>query len=60
MFKRLNIDVKKVNTGQADAYEAMKRNEMAATVLSNAMPAPAIARLRPAGSAYLMASATGA
>jgi TRAP-type uncharacterized transport system substrate-binding protein len=48
VFKRLNIDVKKVNTGQADAYEAMKRNEMAATVLSNAMPAPAIGRLRPA------------
>src|SRR5262245_27448248 len=48
VFKRLNIDVKEVNTGQADAYEAMKRNEMAATILSNAMPAPAIARLRPA------------
>ena len=40
--------MKEVNIGQADAYEAMKRNEMAATVLSNAMPAPAIARLRPA------------
>jgi hypothetical protein len=48
VFRRLNIDVKEVNTGQADAYEAMKRNEMAATLLSNAMPAPAIARLRPA------------
>jgi TRAP-type uncharacterized transport system substrate-binding protein len=48
VFRRLNIDVKEVNTGQADAYEAMKRGEMAATVLSNAMPAPAIARLRPA------------
>jgi uncharacterized protein len=48
VFKRLNIEVKQVNTGQADAYEAMKRNEMAGTVLSNAMPAPAIARLRPA------------
>jgi uncharacterized protein len=48
VFRRLNIDVKEVNTGQADAYEAMKRNEMAATILSNAMPAPAIARLRPA------------
>jgi uncharacterized protein len=48
VFKRLNVDVKEVNTGQADAYEAMKRNEMAGTILSNAMPAPAIARLRPA------------
>jgi TRAP-type uncharacterized transport system substrate-binding protein len=48
VFKRLNIDVKEVNVGQADAYEAMKRNEMAGTILSNAMPAPAIARLRPA------------
>ncbi len=48
VFRRLNIEVKEVNTGQADAYEAMKRNEMAATLLSNAMPAPAIARLRPA------------
>jgi TRAP-type uncharacterized transport system substrate-binding protein len=47
VFKRLDIEVKEVNTGQADAYEAMKRNEMAGTVLSNAMPAPAIARLRP-------------
>jgi TRAP-type uncharacterized transport system substrate-binding protein len=48
VFRRLNIEVKEVNTGQADAYEAMKRNEMAGTILSNAMPAPAIARLRPA------------
>lgn len=48
VFKRLNIDVKEVNVGQADAYEAMKRGDMAATILSNAMPAPAIARLRPA------------
>ena len=48
VFKRLNIEVKEVNVGQADAYEAMKRNEMAGTLLSNAMPAPAIARLRPA------------
>jgi TRAP transporter TAXI family solute receptor len=48
VFKRLNIEVKEVNVGQADAYEAMKRGEMAATLLSNAMPAPAIARLRPA------------
>jgi TRAP-type uncharacterized transport system substrate-binding protein len=48
VFRRLQIDVKEVNTGQADAYEAMKRNEMAGTILSNAMPAPAIARLRPA------------
>ena len=48
VFKRLNIEVKEINTGQADAYEGMKRNEIAATILSNAMPAPAIARLRPA------------
>jgi len=48
VFRRLNIEVREVNTGQADAYEAMKRNEMAGTILSNAMPAPAIARLRPA------------
>jgi TRAP-type uncharacterized transport system substrate-binding protein len=47
VFRRLNIEVTEVNTGQADAYEAMKRNEMAGTILSNAMPAPAIARLRP-------------
>jgi TRAP-type uncharacterized transport system substrate-binding protein len=48
VFKRLNIEVTEVNTGQADAYEAMKRNEMAATILSNAMPSPAVGRLRPA------------
>ena len=48
VFRRLNIEVTEVNTGQADAYEAMKRNEMAGTVLFNAMPAPAIARLRQA------------
>jgi TRAP transporter TAXI family solute receptor len=46
IFKRLNIEVKEVNTGQADAYEAMKRNEMAATMLSNAMPSPAVSKLR--------------
>lgn len=48
VFKRLNIEVKEVNTGQGDAHEAMKRGEMAGTILSNAMPSPAIARLRPA------------
>jgi TRAP-type uncharacterized transport system substrate-binding protein len=48
VFRRLNIEVTEINTGQADAYEAMKRNEIAGTILSNAMPAPAIARLRPA------------
>jgi uncharacterized protein len=47
VFRRLGIEVKEINTGQADAYEAMKRNEIAGTVLFNAMPAPAIARLRP-------------
>lgn len=46
VFKRLNVEVKEVNTGQADAYEAMKRGEMAATILSNATPSPAVARLR--------------
>jgi TRAP-type uncharacterized transport system substrate-binding protein len=46
VFKRLGIEVKEVNTGQADAYEAMKRNEMAGSILSNAMPAPAVSRLR--------------
>ena len=46
IFKRLGIEVKEVNTGQADAYEAMKRNEMAATMLSNAMPSPAVSKLR--------------
>jgi len=48
VFKRLGIAVKEINTGQGDAIEAMKRNDIAGTILFNAMPAPAIARLRQA------------
>ncbi|MGH6770868.1 MAG: TAXI family TRAP transporter solute-binding subunit [Xanthobacteraceae bacterium] len=47
IFKRLNIQVEEVNTGQGDALVKMRNGEIAGTFLSNAKPAPVIAKLRP-------------
>jgi TRAP-type uncharacterized transport system substrate-binding protein len=47
IFKRLGIAVEEVNTGQGDALVKMRKGEIAGTVLSNAKPAPVIAKLRP-------------
>ena len=38
IFNRLNIKVTEVNMGQADAFEAMKRGEIAATILIAGKP----------------------
>ena len=38
IFSRLNIKVNEVNMGQADAFEAMKRGEIAATILIAGKP----------------------
>jgi len=46
-FNRLGIAVEEVNMGQGDAYEKIKRGEIAATVQFGGKPAPAIAKLKP-------------
>jgi TRAP-type uncharacterized transport system substrate-binding protein len=48
IFARLGIEVEEINVGQADAMVKMKSGEIAATLLSNAKPAPVISRLRAA------------
>jgi uncharacterized protein len=59
VFERLGIKPIEVNMGQADAYEKMKRGEIAATVQFGAKPAPAIAKLRSAGGFRLLPVAYG-
>jgi TRAP transporter TAXI family solute receptor len=46
IFHRLGIKAEEVNVGQADAFEKLKSNEIAATVLIAGKPAGAMARLR--------------
>jgi uncharacterized protein len=46
IFGRLGIAVKAINVGQADALVMMQKGEVAATFLSNAKPAPVIAKLK--------------
>jgi hypothetical protein len=46
IFKDLKISVKEVNMGQADAFEALKRGEIAATVLIAGKPAGSFAKLK--------------
>jgi TRAP-type uncharacterized transport system substrate-binding protein len=48
IFSRLGIEVQEVNVGQADAMVKMKNGEIAATMLSNAKPAPVFSKLRAA------------
>jgi uncharacterized protein len=47
IFKDLNIQVQEVNMGQADAYEALKRGEIAATLLFAGKPAGSFSKLKP-------------
>ena len=47
IFKDLKIEVREVNMGQADAFEAIRRGEIAATVLIAGKPAGAFAKLQP-------------
>jgi TRAP transporter TAXI family solute receptor len=48
IFNRLNIKVTEVNMGQADAVEALKRGEIAATILIAGKPTGSTARIRAA------------
>jgi TRAP transporter TAXI family solute receptor len=47
IFNALGLKVEEVNMGQADAFEALKRGEIAATVLFGGKPAAAFAKLNP-------------
>jgi TRAP transporter TAXI family solute receptor len=46
IFERLAIKPVEVNMGQADAFEALKRGEIAATILIAGKPAGSMAKLR--------------
>jgi TRAP transporter TAXI family solute receptor len=46
IFNLLGIKAEEVNLGQADAFEAMKRGELAATVLIAGKPAGAMSKLK--------------
>ena len=48
IFERLGITVQEINMGQADAFEALKRGEIAATILIAGKPAASMAKLRSA------------
>ena len=47
IFKDLKIPVKEVNMGQADAFEALKKGEIDATILIAGKPTGAFAKLQP-------------
>jgi len=46
IFERLGIKAQEVNMGQADAFEALKRGEIAATILIAGKPAGSMAKLK--------------
>ncbi len=48
IFGRLGIAAQEVNMGQADAFEALKRGEIAATILIAGKPAGSMAKLKAA------------
>ena len=48
IFERLGIKPQEVNMGQADAFEALKRGEIAATILIAGKPAGSMAKLKAA------------
>src|SRR2546423_372625 len=48
IFERLGIKAEEVNMGQADAFEALKKGEIAATILIAGKPAGSIGKLRAA------------
>lgn len=49
IFNALGLKVQEVNMGQADAFEAIKRGDVAATVLFGGKPTAAFAKLNAAG-----------
>ena len=48
IFERLGIKPEEVNMGQADAFEALKKGEIAATILIAGKPAGSMAKLKAA------------
>src|SRR5215212_5055620 len=48
IFERLGIKAEEVNMGQADAFEALKRGEIAATILIAGKPAGSMGKLKAA------------
>jgi TRAP transporter TAXI family solute receptor len=46
IFELLGVKAEEVNMGQADAFEALKRNEIAATILIAGKPAGSMAKLK--------------
>jgi TRAP transporter TAXI family solute receptor len=48
IFEKLGIKAEEVNMGQADAFEAIKRGEIAATILIAGRPAGSMAKLKAA------------
>ena len=48
IFERLGIKAEEVNMGQGDAFEALKRGEIAATILIAGKPAGSMAKLKAA------------
>jgi TRAP transporter TAXI family solute receptor len=49
IFNALDLKVQEVNMGQADAFEAIKRGEVAATILFGGKPTAAFAKLNASG-----------
>jgi TRAP transporter TAXI family solute receptor len=49
IFNALGLKVQEVNMGQADAFEAIKRGEVAATILFGGKPTAAFAKLNASG-----------
>lgn len=49
IFKRLGIQAREINVGQADGFEKLKTGEIAADVLIAGKPAAAMAKLKAAG-----------
>jgi TRAP transporter TAXI family solute receptor len=56
IFNALGLKVEEVNMGQADAFEAIKRGEIAATVLFGGKPTAAFAKLNTGASDFRLLS----
>jgi TRAP transporter TAXI family solute receptor len=55
IFERLGIKAQEVNMGQADAFEALKRGDIAATILIAGKPAASMTKLRAADGLKMLA-----
>ncbi len=52
IFEALRIPIQEVNMGQADAFEAIKKGEIAATILIAGKPTGAFAKIKPSSPDY--------